>query len=275
MRDYIINHGLSSAVDRSPSWTELQTEIANDDPFVILNMLTPAGHYIVCIGYFDNMYTGIFNDPYGNKNTPGYPSYDGISAMYDWPGYNNGYQNLNTVHCFIYCRGDRGPTITQQPTDQSVYPTQTASFQVAATGEGTLAYQWQKKEGETFIDLSDGGYYAGVNSNTLVVSDVAYETEGLYRCTVSSADGSTSSQEASLTVKPGLPGDLDDDGDVDLEDFAVFQACLSGAHEPQDDPACPAAKLQGDDEDVDDRDLTKFLGCMSGAEIPSDVNCLQ
>jgi len=275
MRDYINNHGLSSAVDWSPSWTKLQAEITNDDPFVVLNMLTAAGHYIVCIGYFDNTYTGIFNDPYGNKNTPGYPSYDGISVMYDWPGYNNGYQNLNTVHCFIYCRGDRGPTITQQPTDQSVYLTQTARFQVGATGEGTLWYQWQKKEGETFTALNDGGCYAGVNSNTLVASDVAYETEGLYRCTVSNAGGSTSSDEASLTVKPGVPGDLDDDGDVDLEDFGVFQACLTYSGVAQEDPACLGAKLQGNDEDVDVYDLGKFLGCMSGAGIPGNVNCLQ
>jgi len=275
MRDYVNNHGLSSAVDWSPTWSKLQTEVNNNHPFILLNSLTTAGHYITTLGYFDNQHTVIVNDPYGNKNTTGYPSYDGAGVYYDWPGYNNGYQNLNTVWCFIYCRGDLAPTITQQPTDQSVYLTQTASFHVEAEGEGTLTYQWQKKEGETFTDLSNGGHCSGVGSDTLVVSDVAAETEGLYRCTVSNAGGSTYSDEASLTIKPNSPGDLDGDGDVDLEDFAVFQVCLSGAHIPQDDPACAGAKMEGDDNDVDNQDLAKFMGCISGAGIPGDVNCLE
>lgn len=104
MRDYFIKHGPTSAVDWSPNWSEVQQEIADDDPFVVLNSLTSAGHYITCIGYYKSQHTMLFNDPYGNKNTAGYPSYDGTRVAYDWPGYNNGYQNLNIVHCFIYCR---------------------------------------------------------------------------------------------------------------------------------------------------------------------------
>lgn len=45
-------------------------------------------------GIVDGKKTLIFNDPYGNKNTPGYPSYDGEGARYDWPGYNEGNVNL-------------------------------------------------------------------------------------------------------------------------------------------------------------------------------------
>jgi hypothetical protein len=59
-------------------------------------MLTTSGHLIISKGlYIDH--TIIFNDPYGNKNTAGYPSYDGKDVKYDWPGYNNGFQNLNGV----------------------------------------------------------------------------------------------------------------------------------------------------------------------------------
>lgn len=106
MRQYILNHGKSSGtgVDWSPTWDELTAEIDSGSPFVLLNLLTTSGHYITAIGYYDNQYTAIFNDPYGNRNTPGYPSYDGAGAKYDWPGYNNGYSNLNVVACFIYCR---------------------------------------------------------------------------------------------------------------------------------------------------------------------------
>lgn len=116
MRDYIIQHGPSSAVDWSPTWAEVQTEINANHPFVLLNSLTTAGHYITGIGYFKNQRSAIFNDPYGNKNTPGYPSYDGAGAIYDFPGYSNGYENLNTVHCYIYCRATVNPTPTPSPT---------------------------------------------------------------------------------------------------------------------------------------------------------------
>ncbi len=106
MRQYILNHGKSSGtgVDWSPTWDELKTEINDGSPFVVLTLLTTAGHYITAIGYYDNQYTAIFNDPYGDHNRPGYPNYYGAGAKYDWPGYNNGYSNLNVVGAFIYCR---------------------------------------------------------------------------------------------------------------------------------------------------------------------------
>ena len=82
LRQYILNHGKSSGtgVDWSPTWDELTAEIQSGSPFVLLNLLTTSGHYITTIGYYDNQYTAIFNDPYGNRNTPGYPSYDGAGA---------------------------------------------------------------------------------------------------------------------------------------------------------------------------------------------------
>ena len=106
MRQYILNHGKSSGtgVDWSPTWDELKTDIQDGSPFVVLTLLTTAGHYITAIGYYDNQYTAIFNDPYGDHNRPGYPNYYGAGAKYDWPGYNNGYSNLNVVGAFIYCR---------------------------------------------------------------------------------------------------------------------------------------------------------------------------
>ena len=106
MRQYILNHGKSSGtgVDWSPTWDELKTDINDGSPFVVLTLLTTAGHYVTAIGYYDNQYTAIFNDPYGDHNRPGYPNYYGAGAKYDWPGYNNGYSNLNVVGAFIYCR---------------------------------------------------------------------------------------------------------------------------------------------------------------------------
>lgn len=103
MAEYIRYHGRASSVDWSPTFAEAKTNINADHPFVILTSLTSAGHYITCRGYYKSQYSLVINDPYGNKNS-GYMNYSGSLVAYDWPGYNNGYANMNTVHCFIYCQ---------------------------------------------------------------------------------------------------------------------------------------------------------------------------
>jgi autotransporter-associated beta strand protein len=111
LAQWIAGHGLTSGTyDLPQSGADLQNinlaraEIDANHPVVLLNSLTTAGHYITCIGYVQNQYTLIFNDPYGNKNVS-YPSANGAGAYYDWPGYNNGYQNLNSAWRYVYARG--------------------------------------------------------------------------------------------------------------------------------------------------------------------------
>ena len=108
LSQWIAGHGLTSGTDDTVSGdtgiNKARAEIDANHPFAVLNSLTSAGHYITCIGYVQNQYTLIFNDPYGNKNIS-YPDNLGAGAYYDWPGYNNGYQNLVTVWRYIYARG--------------------------------------------------------------------------------------------------------------------------------------------------------------------------
>ncbi len=66
------------------------------------------------------------------------------------------------------------------------------------------------------------------------------------------------------TVLP--PGDLDGDGDVDLSDFGIFQACLSGSGMLRP-PGCEDADLDGDF-DVDGDDFGDFQVCLGGADLP-------
>ncbi len=80
-------------------------------------------------------------------------------------------------------------------------------------------------------------------------------------------------QEATLTIQPSQPADVDFDQDVDMDDYALIQSCFSGEFVPQTDPACAPAILDGDD-DVDTNDLNLFLGCLSGANVPADPTCL-
>ena len=69
-----------------------------------------------------------------------------------------------------------------------------------------------------------------------------------------------------------VPGDLDGDNDVDLDDFGRFQACMSGAGSAQAAPACTGAHMDSDS-DVDATDLALFKRCISGAGIAANADC--
>ncbi len=102
---YLSNHGLNSWRDDSPTFNETTDELNAGYPYGMCVGLTQAGHLVLAVGCVSGRHILIFNDPYGNKNTPGYPSYDGKYARYDWPGYNNGYENLNYVYWTVGMRG--------------------------------------------------------------------------------------------------------------------------------------------------------------------------
>ena len=69
-----------------------------------------------------------------------------------------------------------------------------------------------------------------------------------------------------VSSMPLAPGDIDRDGDVDQEDFGLFQACLSGDTRPYE-AGCEDADLDKDG-DVDQGDFTEFYTCMGGANQP-------
>lgn len=94
MADYYKKHGLGATQTWSTSWAQAVNNINNGNPYTMCVWLTGSGHLVLAKGIVGGKKTLIFNDPYGNKNTAGYPSYDGAGACYDWPGYNEGNVNL-------------------------------------------------------------------------------------------------------------------------------------------------------------------------------------
>ena len=58
--------------------------------------------------------------------------------------------------------------------------------------------------------------------------------------------------------------DLDNDGDVDQEDFNIFQSCMTGSG-GDITGGCEKADFDSD-EDVDLDDFDIFQGCLAGVE---------
>ncbi|MBI4578871.1 MAG: hypothetical protein HY718_04160 [Planctomycetes bacterium] len=78
--------------------------------------------------------------------------------------------------------------------------------------------------------------------------------------------------EATITIVTPFTGDFDHDNDVDQEDFAHLQLCLTGSATPLTDPACADANLNGD-AFVDDSDVAMFMACLSGPGATPPPQC--
>ena len=92
--------------------------------------------------------------------------------------------------------GGTSPGITTQPSNQTVTQGQPATFIVAASGSAPLSYQWQRN----MVDIS------GATSSSYTLSSTTLADNGAkFRCVVSNAFGTATSNEATLTVQPPPP----------------------------------------------------------------------
>ncbi|PYI83742.1 MAG: hypothetical protein DME26_14505, partial [Verrucomicrobia bacterium] len=82
------------------------------------------------------------------------------------------------------------PSITTQPTDQTVYLGGTATFTVAVGGPPPFSYQWQH----------EGTNLAGATSTSLVLTNVQLSNGGTYAVRVTNEGGPIISSNAFLTV---------------------------------------------------------------------------
>lgn len=91
------------------------------------------------------------------------------------------------------------PSITSHPASVSMAEGQTVTFSVSATGSVPLTYQWQRNN----VNI------AGANGSSYVTPPVATGENGAtFRCVVTNAAGSATSNEATLTVIPAPPAIL-------------------------------------------------------------------
>ena len=71
----------------------------------------------------------------------------------------------------------------------------------ATTDAGALTYQWQLNGADIYPPPAG---VSGATSNTLTIANVQESNEGLYRCVVTNAAGSMTSNAAQLTVREWL-----------------------------------------------------------------------
>src|SRR5207248_2620483 len=93
------------------------------------------------------------------------------------------------------------PTITTQPTNQTVTAGQTATFTAAATGSPTPTVQWQVSTdgGVTFSNIS------GATSTTLSFTTTLSQSGNKYRAVFTNSAGSATTTAATLTVNETPP----------------------------------------------------------------------
>jgi hypothetical protein len=99
---------------------------------------------------------------------------------------------------------DYPPSITVQPTNQTVTPGKTVKLTVTATGTAPLKYQWL----ENATNLANGGNISGVTTATLTITKAQTTNTGVYGVLVTNVVGSVTSSNAVLLVDSLLAGDL-------------------------------------------------------------------
>lgn len=87
------------------------------------------------------------------------------------------------------------PTITEQPTSQTIIVGDGAVFNVNATGDQPISYQWFK----------DNTEIVGATGNTHIIQTSTLTDAGNYHAVVTNIAGSTTSNTATLTVNEPTP----------------------------------------------------------------------
>lgn len=152
----------------------------------------------------------------------------------------------------VTCPQQYMPFFTLQPTDVWAPPGEQirVRFDVAADGPdpnayGEVQYQWRH----------EGVAIQGEDQPFIEIDNVTNATAGAYTCVISNGCGMVFSDTAYLRMGlPPCPGDLDNDGEVNLTDLAGLLAHFGAPY-----GASPADGDTDGDHDVDLTDLARLL----------------
>ena len=173
-----------------------------------LNMRLPTQSEAQSIGGVNNA-TCAFAGTWSSWTSTVDPNDASKTAVVNFDG-SSAYQVTNNYPGATLCTAgtDAGaaPVITAQPSNQSVALGSSATFSVAATGLGSLSYQWSR----------NGSPIAGATASSYTTpSSTAADNGASFSVTVGDVFGSTPSTSATLAVQnntcsavPGTPGTL-------------------------------------------------------------------
>jgi len=120
---------------------------------------------------------------------------------------------------------DQPPAVTSHPASQTINEGDNVTFNVSATGDGSLGYQWRK----------DGSNIGGATSTSFTINSATPADDGAYDVRVTNACGNATSNDAILTVTPDTAdclADVNGDGVLTGTDFTAWIAAFnSGAPE--------------------------------------------
>ena len=211
-----------------------------------------------------------FDDPNGSVvvDLSGISPPVGPTAIYFWleDGAGNGdYQSYATVDALYDPSSPAPPFDTAWDEGFSTnVPVITANWVDFAEISGIVDYHVQVDVDST--DFASGMIFdawLGTTDSELLLDEAdGVDFDHTYYFRVRAENGAGLVGEFS-TVSPGidvvrLPGDADGDGDVDLDDYASFQACFTGPLDTQD--PLPAGCEFFDADDDNDVDLHDFAG---------------
>lgn len=94
------------------------------------------------------------------------------------------------------------PIVGTDPVNISANAPNATSFNIAATAEVTITYQWQKStdNGGNWSNVANGGVYSNATTNAINISNVTGLNSNQFRCVAIDVSGSTNSNNATLTV---------------------------------------------------------------------------
>jgi len=130
---------------------------------------------------------------------------------------------------------NQAPEITQHPVNRTVSEGGTANFSVSASGTPTLQYQWQ-------VDQAD---IPGATLSSFSLANVELGDDGaMFRCRVTNAFGSDTSDEARLTVTPNTAPTATINQPTAGSRYNAGQTVnYSGSATDGQDPSIPAANF--------------------------------
>ncbi len=154
------------------------------------------------------------------------------------------------------------------------YNAASQAFIIENHGAGTLTYTIASDVAWATVNPNQGNCIAETDS-IAVNYNVSTMTAGTYTgtITITGPGALHSPQTIALTLNvKAIPGDLDQDGDIDVMDVVLFDGCMSGPLVPQTDPTCSTVDFDKDS-DVDGSDFGIMQKCLSGPAVAADPMC--